>query len=350
MRTTSAYSFFPRAGWILWGIALICIGPLRVRADVPVEFTGNKSFDNAKLRAQIAGELRDISAEGLTPARGDDAAFYVGSYYRKAGYSQVKVDYEIRGGALRLKIDEGPLTLIHKLHFIGNAHATESQMYEYMVGATPERLEKNPKDFPYTAADIQAGVDRLRGLYLSAGFLHIAIDASKIQLSNGDTQADITIQITEGARYLYTLESIQFDGALIFPREQLIKALRLALTEEQQIPTTLATHTQRKLANPDALDRSFSPDIVSTMQRNLQSFYKSHGYYQAEIASTADPARAVNGMVPITLTVQPNGLYRFGGVNVTNNTKRFAKSSARGFSRTFGSRPRPPAATPSGLT
>ena len=322
MRAAASPKLISRARWILWGIAFMLLGSPGARADVPVEFSGNTSFDAPKLRTQIASELREISADGLTPARGDDAAFYIGSYYRKAGYSKVTVDYEIRGATLLLKINEGPLTLIRKLVFIGNAHVPESQLYQYMIGTTPEGLAKTPGDFPYTTAEIQAGVDRVRGLYLSEGYLNVAIDASKIEFSKDATRADVTLQIVEGARYFFAFDGIQFDGALVFPREQLIKALGLALTEEQKIPTVSPVHTAKKLANPDALDRSFSPGIVSTMQRNLQSFYKSHGYYQAEIAFTADPAQAVNGKVPITFTIQPHGLFRFGGVNVKNDTER----------------------------
>jgi outer membrane protein insertion porin family len=322
MRTAVEISSISRTALILWGIAFIVLGSLAARADVPVEFSGNKSFPAATLREQIASELREISAQGLTPARGDDAAYYIGSFYRKAGYSQVTVDYEIHGAALQLKINEGPLTLIGKLAFIGNAHISESQLYQYMIGATPEGLAKNPKEFPYTTADTQAGVDRVRGLYLSEGYLNVSIDPPTVQLSRDDTRADVTVQIVEGTRYIFTFDTIQFDGALEFPREELVKALGLALTEEQQVPTVSGVHSQVKLPNPNALDHSFSPGIVNTMQRNLQSFYKSHGYYQAEIASTADTAHAVNGRVPITFTVQPRGLYRFGGVTVKNVTER----------------------------
>jgi outer membrane protein insertion porin family len=322
MRTAAALPFISRTVWILWGVIFTALGILHARADVPVEFSGNKSFPAATLREQIASELREISAQGLTPARGDDAAYYIGSYYRKAGYSQVTVDYEIHGATLQLKINEGPLTLIDKLQFIGNAHLPESQLYQYMIGATPESLAKNPAEFPYTTAAIQAGVDRVRGLYLSEGYLNVAITEPGIQLSKDDTRAEVTVRIVEGTRYVFTFDSIQFDGALDFNRDELVKALGLALTQEQEIPTVSRMHSQVKLANPNMLDRSFSPGIVNTMQGNLQSFYKAHGYYQAEIASTADPARAVNGRVPITFTVQPHGLFRFGGVNVKTQTER----------------------------
>ena len=64
------------------------------------------------------------------------------------------------------------------------------------------------------------------------------------------------------------------------------------------------------------------------MQRNLQSFYKAKGYYQAEVLLTADPAQAQRGRVPVTFTVRPHGLFRFDGVTVRNETR--APAAARG--------------------
>ena len=321
-RADSALSFLPRAGWILWAIALMAVGSRHARADVPVEFSGNNSFPAATLRTQLSAELREISAQGLTPARADDAAFYIGSYYRKAGYSQVTVDYEIQGAALLLKIHEGPLTLIDKLSFVGNAHVPESQLYQYMIGATSENLEKKPSDFPYTSTETQAGVDRVRGLYLSLGYLHVAVDPPEIRLSKDGTRADITLRIAEGTRYTFNINAIEFDGTPVFSREELIKTLGAELKEEQQMPAVSLTHSERKLPDPNTLDRSFSPGIDATMQRNLQSFYKAHGYYKAEVGSTADPAKAVDGKVSITFTVHPHGVFRFGGVTVKNETER----------------------------
>jgi hypothetical protein len=75
MRTAAALPFISRTVWILWGVIFTALGVLHARADVPVEFSGNKSFPAATLREQIASELREISAQGLTPARGDDAAY-----------------------------------------------------------------------------------------------------------------------------------------------------------------------------------------------------------------------------------------------------------------------------------
>src|SRR5829696_4130557 len=85
-----------------------------------VRFSGNTTFTEEQLRAAISEQLREIREKGLTPARADDTAFYIGSYYRKAGFSKVDVSFDIRGNTLAVRIREGPRTLLGKLHFVGN--------------------------------------------------------------------------------------------------------------------------------------------------------------------------------------------------------------------------------------
>ena len=134
-----------------------------------IEITGAQSIPEPELRSAEAEEIRDIIEKGVTTARADDLAFYIGSYYRKKGFSQVDVSYEIRGGKVVIKIKEGPRSTLHKLNFIGNRVVDDKTLYDYMIGATPERLAREPAKFPYTTAEISAGADRVRGLYLSKG-------------------------------------------------------------------------------------------------------------------------------------------------------------------------------------
>ncbi len=274
----------------------LIVGSLRDAASNKLDFTGNKTFTTDQLRGAIAEQIRDLQEKGLSPARADDAAFYVGAFYRKGGFSQVSVEYTIRGGRLLIRIAEGPRALLRKITFAGDASIPAATLYDYMIGETPEELAKNPDRFPYTAAEIDAGADRVRGLYLSEGFLNVVIDASGVQLSANGTRADVTLRITEGLRY--TFGPIGFAGATLFPREQLLKALG------------------EKTSGP------FSPGLATAMQRNLQSFYKAKGYYQAEVVLAADPAQARAGAVPVTFTVRPQGLFRFNGVTVRNETAR----------------------------
>jgi outer membrane protein assembly factor BamA len=66
---------------------------------------------------------------------------------------------------------------------------------------------------------------------------------------------------------------------------------------------------------------SYSPTKVNSMQRNLQSFYKSRGYYTADVSVEADPKKTRNGRVTVTFIADPKGLYRFDGIALRNETK-----------------------------
>lgn len=279
----------------LTGAALVG-GLLRDTAGNKLDFTGHKTFTADELRAAIPQQIRELQEKGISPARADDAAYYVGAFYRKGGFSRVEVEYTIRGDRLLIRIVEGPRALLRKITFLGNASIPAATLYDYMIGATPEELAKNPDRFPYTAAEIDAGADRVRGLYLSEGFLNVAVDSSGMQLAGNGTRADVALRITEGLRY--TFGEIGFAGETLFPRAQLLKALG------------------EKSSGP------FSPGLASAMQRNLQSFYKAKGYYQAEVVLNADPAQARGGVVPVTFTVRPRGMFRFNGVTVRNETAR----------------------------
>ena len=292
LAATSAQDGLQRA---LPGAGLL-LDTVQAQTKNKVEFVGLQSFSEDEVRAPLAEEIRDIIENGVTPARADDLAFYVGSFYRKAGFAKAEVDYEIRGDKVRVTIREGPRSLIRKITFIGHKVVTEQTLYEYMIGATPELLAREPAKFPYTTSEVSAGADRIRGLYLSLGYLKAAVDTSGVQFSPDGAQADITVRITEGPAYV--VGDITFTGETLFPREQLLAALG-------ESPTG-----------------PFAPGIATVMQRNLQSFYKGRGYYQAEVTVSADPQMVSGGRVPIAFGVVPGQLFRFGMTMVRNESPR----------------------------
>lgn len=261
-----------------------------------VQFTGLQAISEADLRTAEAEELGDIQNNGVSPARADDLSYYVGSYYRKQGYAKVEVTYEIQGGTVIVKVVEGPKSVLHHLTFTGNRVVDNKTLYDFMIGATPETLAREPAKFPYTTDQISAGIDRVRGLYLSKGYLNVTIDSPGVQLSKDGTQADVTIHITEGPAF--TVGAVTFTGDTLFPREKLIAALG------------------------ESTNGPFAPGTAESMQRNLQSFYKGQGHYGAEVTATANPTEVKSGPVPIEFAITPKPLFRFGGLTVRNETPK----------------------------
>jgi outer membrane protein assembly factor BamA len=291
---------------------------LSAKASDFVEIRGNTSFSQDELLAAIGEQVREIQSQGLTPARADDASFYVGAFYRKRGFAKATTDYEIHGRKVLVRVSEGPRSTLRKITFVGNHAIPDATLYDYMIGATPERLAREPAQFPYTEAEVAAGGDRVRGLYLSEGFLNVKVDTSGVQLSENGTAANVTVRIEEGMRY--TFGEVQFAGETIFPREVLVAALGDPVSGTAAKPEDVL-HQKRKPAESSATPFqgvSYSPGRANAMQRNLQSFYKGRGYFVAEVALSADHMQSRNGTVPVTFTAKPGGLHHFDGVEVKN--------------------------------
>ncbi len=267
-----------------------------------VQFRGTRAFTVVQLQEAIAEQIREIGERGLTRPRADDTAYFLATYYRKQGFANVEIEWDIRGSQLLLTVREGPRIYLQRVVFQGNDALTEETLYEYLIGGTKERLQKEPKQFPFIQADVQNGTARIRGLYESEGFLDVVVEDPTVEFDRSSTQANVIVTIREGPRYGFG--QIAFSGDTLFPRTELLKGLGTPL------------------------DEPYTAQRVNTMQRNLEFFYKSRGYFQAEIAASSEPstARAAVGkgpdgrvyqrLVPATFTVRPGGLFRFNGITV----------------------------------
>ncbi len=274
--------------------------PLPPAESENIVFIGNHTFTPDQLREPLAEQIKDIQAQGLSKPRADDAAYYLAVFYRKRGYASAEVNWEIQGSRVILKISEGSRTFLRHVAFEGNHAEDNKTLFEYLVGGTQERLAKSPADFPFVEADIQSGVVCIRGLYESEGHLDAVVDDAVITYTANRTRADVLVKINEGPRY--TFGEITFAGTPVFSRSELINALG----EPTQNP--------------------FTTQHVNTMQRNLQYYFKQHGYYAAEVESAADPKTAIpaplnNRKVPVTFTIKSGAVYRFDGTTITGLTR-----------------------------
>ncbi len=276
-----------------------------------VTIVGATAFKEDELRTQLKEQITAISELGLTAARGDDAAFLLQLFYRKQGFEKAEVRYEIAGNRLRLIIDEGVRVTVGQVDFVGNDHLASPKLLEFLIGPTRERYGKTEKKLPFVRTDLQEGVDLVRRLYVSEGFLNVIVQEPNYRLVADGTQVDLTIAIVEGRQYAFG--DLQFRGRTVFEAE----VLRRELADLLQEP-----YTDRRLAD---------------IPRRLQAYYKSHGYYAVKVDATANPQAARGTRVPVQVTVSPGPVYRFDGSTVTGLkrlrpsyvTKRFSRLSGK---------------------
>ena len=278
-----------------------------------IEFHGQAAFDEKELRSQLKEQITTIDEYGLTPARGDDAAFFLELFYRKHGYARVSVRYKIESGDhLRLDINEGPLVTLGLVNFVGNRSQPADVLFEYAVGPTRERYSKLQQELPFVASDVEEGADLVHRLYVANGFLDSKVERPIYHYAG--SRVDATIPITEGRQYFFG--HITFSGQTIYGSEALVGQML------------------------DLVEQPYTDGRLSDIPRRLQTYYRTRGYYEVKVDAIGDPTAARDGRVPVAVSVAPGPLYHFDGVTVKGLerlrpsylSRRFSKFSGKTYS------------------
>lgn len=268
----------------------------RVRGTLRLSFSGNHAFSDYRLREGILRQIQAIEEYGLDEANAYDAGFFVESYYRKHGYPDVEVNAAITAPwSLTLEISEGPLVRLETISISGNQAYDAATLLKYLLGPTRERFPRIHRidQLPFVESDIQSGVDLVARLYAAEGYLDAVVDPPEFAFPRQQT-ADISLSIHEGIQYRFG--DITWIGSLIFPKEELLGKIA---TETKNI---------------------FTDGRLAAAQRKLEDYYKRNGYFTAEVTVSGDPATAVDGLVPVVVTVKPGLLFHFDGSVVTGNS------------------------------
>ncbi len=121
--------------------------------------------------------------------------------------------------ALRFDIDEGEITRIADINFIGAKAFSERELLRQVQLTTPGWFTFFTKDDQYSKQKLTADLESLRSFYLNRGYLEFNIDSTQVSITPDREKIFITIPITEGP--VYTLGAIRFGGDLIVPEEEL---------------------------------------------------------------------------------------------------------------------------------
>jgi outer membrane protein insertion porin family len=276
-----------------------------------IEFRGQDAFDEKALRSQLKEQITTIDEHGLTPARGDDAAFFLELFYRKHGYAKANVRYTIESGdRLRLDITEGPLVTLGLVNFVGNQSQPTEVIFNYAVGPTRERYSKLQKKLPFVASDVDEGAELVHRLYISQGFLDARVDPPIYHYAEDGSRVDATIPITEGRQYFFG--ELTFAGQTIYGPE--------------------ALHGQVL----DLVEQPYTDSRLADLPRRLQAYYRARGYYEVKVDAIGDPPASRDGKVPVQVTISPGHLYHFDGVTVKGLDRLRPSYLSRRFSQFSG--------------
>jgi outer membrane protein insertion porin family len=267
--------------------------------DVTVQFQGVTAFTQSDLDDALSDALSEIKTEGLNAATADDAAFFLELYYRKNGYAFVESNGVINNPRLlTLKVAEGPLVSMGDITITGNSHFKDPTTFQqYIIGQTRSRFPSSKKVLPYVEADVQKGAELIERFYLAQGYLDVKVSPPVVAYTADRTRASVAVAIEEeGPQYRFG--EVQIVGQLDYPPGQI----------------------RRLIADQIALP--YTKPRVDEMQRKLQGYYKTHGYYTAAVTATSDPLLAdEEHRVATAFVVEPGPLFHFDGTRITGTDR-----------------------------
>ncbi len=259
------------------------VQPLRAE----VQFSGARAVPEILLREAVVEQLDDIQTKGATPARADDAAFFLAAFYHKQGYSRATVEYALRGSSVVFKVFEGPRAMLRSVSFVGNKSVDAGILARFFSGVPLADI--GTANLPYHEPDVTTGAERVRSYYMSEGWLDAVVETKATRLSADGTEAQIVVGIVEGKRYFFG--NVTFTGDTRYATPDLIGALGA------------------KAEGP------FNPALINVMQGSLRSWLRGRGHFTAEVVATADATLAVAGRIPVRFEVLAGPKFRVNGIS-----------------------------------
>ncbi len=121
--------------------------------------------------------------------------------------------------AVEFEISEGVVAKIRQINIVGNAAFDDDDLLDDFELDTTGFFSFISRSDRYSKPKLAADLETLRSFYLDKGFVNFDIDSTQVSITPDKEDVHITINITEGRRYV--VRDIYLQGTLIVPEEEL---------------------------------------------------------------------------------------------------------------------------------
>ncbi|NML45453.1 outer membrane protein assembly factor BamA [Ramlibacter sp. G-1-2-2] len=263
-----------------------------------VDFAGTKEFDKDTLKKA----LRDI---GLTEGRPYDQALadraeqelkrqYINRSLYGAEVVTTVTPIERNRVNLTFTVTEGEPTRIKEIHIVG-AHAfsegTLKGLFDLDTGGWLSWYTKSDR---YSRAKLNADLETLKSYYLQRGYLEFRIDSTQVAISPNKQDISITINITEGERYV--VSGVKLEGDYLGKDDEFKSLVKI------------------KPGEP------YNADTVTETTKAFTDYFGNFGYAFAQVEAVPDIDRA-NNRVFFTMRADPSRRAYVRRINIAGNNR-----------------------------
>ena len=208
-----------------------------------VNFVGTKEFDKDALKKA----LREIGLNDGQPfdksladkAEQELKRQYINRSMYGAEIVTTVTPIERNRVNLTFNVTEGDTAKIKEIRIVGNKAFSESTLRSLFDLDTGGWMSWYTKSDRYSRAKLNADIESLRSYYLARGYLEFKIDSTQVAISPDKQDVSITINVTEGERFL--VSSIKLDGNYIGKEEELKSLVTIKPGEAYNADTVTET-------------------------------------------------------------------------------------------------------------
>jgi outer membrane protein insertion porin family len=263
-----------------------------------VEFVGLKEFD----KDMLTKSLKDV---GLAEGRPFDKALadkaeqelkrqYISRSLYGAQVVTTTTPIDRNRVNLTFTITEGGPAKIAQIAIVGNKAFTESTLRDQFSLDTGGWMSWYTKADRYSRTKLNADLEALRSYYLSRGYLEFRIDSTQVEMSEDKQQMFITINVSEGERFV--VSGVKLQGNFLGKDEE-FKAL-----------------VKIKPGQP------YNAETVAETTKAFTDYYGNFGYAFARVEARPEIDRS-NNRVEFVLAGDPSRRAYVRRINITGNNR-----------------------------
>ena len=248
-----------------------------------VDFVGSREFDKDALKKA----LREI---GLTEGRPYDQGLadraeqelkrqYINKSLYGAEVVTTVTPIERNRVNLTFTVTEGEPARIKEIRVVGNQAFSESTLRGLFDLDTGGMLSWYTKSDRYSRAKLNADMEALRAYYLARGYLEFRIDSTQVAISPNKQDITITVNITEGQRYV--VSAVKLEGNYLGKEEEFKSLVKIVPGEP------------------------YNADKVAETTKAFTDYFGNFGYAFANVEARPEIDRA-NSRVAFSLVADPS--------------------------------------------
>ena len=263
-----------------------------------MEFVGTKEFDKDVLKKA----LRDV---GLTEGRAFDKALadraeqelkrqYVNRSLYAAEVVTTATPTERNRVNLTFTVTEGAPARIKEIRIIGNNTFSESTLRSEIELKTGGWLSWYTKSDRYSRAKLNADLESLRSFYLTRGYIDFKIDSTQVAISPNKEDISITVNITEGERFV--VSGVKLQGNYLGKDADFKTLVKIQAGEP------------------------YNSEQVTQTTKAFTDYYGKFGFAFARVEARPEIDRATN-QVSFVLLGDPSRRAYVRKINITGNSR-----------------------------